>query len=250
MDFNRSLMGRSLMGAALLGATVFSTNASAALSGSVGMFSEYMWRGLPQTDGAAVQGSINFAAESGLYAGTWISNLGYGGAGWANGVPAGTEQDLYAGYAGGMGAVKYDVGLVYEWVPEDGEANQDWSTFEVYGKLGMGPVLLSYFYSPEQNFVLGDGQGEASSYLTGTFTKPISETVSFVGTLSYFTGKEIERFLAAYGESGDGYMDYAAGVTVAIDGGYTASFSYVGTDFEPAGTDPKLVVGLTKAFDL
>lgn len=246
MKFNRSLMG-----VALLGATVFSTSASAALSGSVGVFSEYMWRGLPQTNGAAVQGSLNYAAESGLYAGTWVSNLGYGGAAWADGItPTGTEQDFYVGFASGMGAVKYDVGVVYEWVPEDGEVDQDWSTLEIYGKLGVGPVLVTYLYSPEQNFVLGDGQGESSSYLTGTFTQPISEKLSFVGTLSYFTGKEIERFLDAVGEPGDGYIDYLAGLTVAIDGGYTASFSYVGTDIEAPGSDPKVVVGLTKAFDL
>lgn len=245
---------RSVASAVLVGATVFSSAAFAGASGSVGAFSEYMWRGLPQTGGAAVQGSLNYAFDSGLYVGTWVSNLGYGGSSWPGvGKTSGTEQDVYGGFAGSAGDFKYDLGVVYEWVPEENEDNTNWSTLEIYGKVGYGPVLISYFYSPEQNFVQGaskDYEGDSSSYITGTVTLPMTEKLSFVGTLSYFTGKEIEKFMDNIGESGNGYMDYAVGVTAAIDGGYTAGFSYIGTDISAPGPNPKLVVSLTKAFEL
>lgn len=49
------------------------------VSGSVGLVSDYRFRGVSQSDeNLAVQGGFTIAHESGLYIGTWGSNL----AGW------------------------------------------------------------------------------------------------------------------------------------------------------------------------
>ncbi|WPL16427.1 hypothetical protein Thiowin_01381 [Thiorhodovibrio winogradskyi] len=46
------------------------------LSANIGAVSNYMWRGVTQTgDGAAVQGGVDAAHESGFSAGTWASNI-------------------------------------------------------------------------------------------------------------------------------------------------------------------------------
>jgi hypothetical protein len=50
-------------------------------SANIGAVSNYMWRGVTQTgDGAAVQGGLDVAHESGFYIGTWASNID-----WDNG---------------------------------------------------------------------------------------------------------------------------------------------------------------------
>ena len=48
------------------------------LTGNFGFFSQYIFRGLSQTDaGPAAQGGFDWAHESGFYAGTWASNISW-----------------------------------------------------------------------------------------------------------------------------------------------------------------------------
>ena len=43
---------------------------------NVGLFSEYIFRGIAQTGGKpAVQGGFDYGHSSGFYAGTWASNI-------------------------------------------------------------------------------------------------------------------------------------------------------------------------------
>src|SRR3954463_3838966 len=47
-------------------------------TGNVGLFSQYIFRGLTQTDrNPAVQGGFDYAHKSGFYAGTWASNISW-----------------------------------------------------------------------------------------------------------------------------------------------------------------------------
>ena len=48
-------------------------------SASVAMSSDYVWRGYSQTDSEpAISGSFDYGHASGLYAGTWASNVDFG----------------------------------------------------------------------------------------------------------------------------------------------------------------------------
>ena len=48
------------------------------LTANVGIFSQYIFRGLTQTDAKpAFQGGFDFAHESGFYLGTWGSNISW-----------------------------------------------------------------------------------------------------------------------------------------------------------------------------
>src|SRR3977135_1191 len=65
---------------------------------NVGLFSEYIFRGIGQTAGrAAVQGGFAYAHSSGFYAGTWASNIS-----WLEDFGAynrsSLEWDFYGGY--------------------------------------------------------------------------------------------------------------------------------------------------------
>ena len=61
------------------------------VSGSAAIVSDYRFRGVSQSDRAlAVQAGLTVSHESGLYVGTWASNL----AGWGTFGGSNTELDL------------------------------------------------------------------------------------------------------------------------------------------------------------
>jgi uncharacterized protein (TIGR02001 family) len=107
MKMNRLAMA---CGAAMLG---FSSIASAEVSTNIGITSNYFWRGLSQSDDStAFSGGIDWSGETGLYAGTWLSEA------WGD-----YELDLYGGFAAEAGDFGYDVGLIYYTYSSDAEAN-------------------------------------------------------------------------------------------------------------------------------
>src|SRR5262245_30860905 len=68
---------------------------------------DYDFRGISQSaQDVAIQASVDFAADSGFYAGAWASNVDFGDA-------TSYETDLYTGFAGKAGSFGYDVGVVY-----------------------------------------------------------------------------------------------------------------------------------------
>ncbi|SFF58271.1 conserved hypothetical protein [Fontimonas thermophila] len=235
---------RSVVSAAVLGAAVFSGGVSAGVSVNVGAVSEYIFRGIPQTGGSAVQGGIDYAHDSGFYVGTWASNIGFGG---------GTEQDLYAGFGGEVGGVSYDARITYYWYPEEDEVSAELSTLEFGFTVGYGPVSLGYSYADENNFFIGDGNGKEAGYLQLSGSFPIiADKLSFDASIGFYHGDEIERFLTSIGSTDDTYMDYKIGLTATLDAGFSATFQYIMTDIEAPGSDdePKFVMGLSKSFDL
>jgi len=71
------------------------------LSFNLGLYSEYVFRGVALTDGPAVQGGIDLGHKSGFYVGTWWSNVDKNFTGHGDGFSGGNhlETDWYAGYA-------------------------------------------------------------------------------------------------------------------------------------------------------
>ncbi len=79
-------------------AIILSTGAQADLSGNLGWASEYIFRGVSQSDSSAFVG-LDFE-QSGFYAGTWAAD-----------VDQGAEVDFYFGYGGELAEViSYRVG--------------------------------------------------------------------------------------------------------------------------------------------
>ncbi|NYD91838.1 TorF family putative porin [Sphingomonas melonis] len=119
------------------------------VSGSVGLVSDYRFRGVSQSDkDMAVQGGLTIAHDSGLYVGTWASNL----AGWGTFGGANMELDLIGGYKHALGPnATLDVGLTWYMYP-GGAAKTDFA--EPYARLTgtAGPATLtaSVAYAPKQ----------------------------------------------------------------------------------------------------
>jgi len=105
------------------------------VSGNVALTSDYVWRGISQTDGSpAVQGGFDAGFDSGLYAGIWGSNIDFGG-------DESLEVDTYAGWAGEFSGVGVDVGFInYHYPTSDDGTNFS----EAYAGVSFGPFSLTY----------------------------------------------------------------------------------------------------------
>lgn len=111
----------------------WSTSASVALS------SEYVWRGISQTQSdPAISGSFDVGHSSGLYAGVWGSNVDFG-------TDASVELDYYAGFAGDIAdsGFSYDVGGIYYDYPSEDVLD----FFEVYGNLSYSFLTAGVNYT-------------------------------------------------------------------------------------------------------
>ena len=130
------------LASALLTSSIYSVNAVAdSLSANVGATSNYLWRGLEQTNGkSAVSGGIDYSADSGFYAGTWASN-----ADWAEGMTY--ELDFYAGFGGAISdSVSYDVGFIYYAYPDEATGDADFSEAYLnisFSALTVGAAVLT-----------------------------------------------------------------------------------------------------------
>lgn len=93
--------------------------AQGALTANVGVTSNYIWRGVTQTnDDAAVSGGVDWAINKNFYAGTWVSSLGGGGD---------YELDFYGGYVDKFGEFDFDAGLITYQYPKDGSTLDDFT---------------------------------------------------------------------------------------------------------------------------
>jgi uncharacterized protein (TIGR02001 family) len=143
--FKRTLMAGAIAAAISLPGLAFAQAAPAdakpaeakppyTLTGNFGIFSQYIFRGLTQTNTKpAAQGGFDWAHESGFYAGTWMSNISWPkeNASTNNsllGTPnviSGTyesggslEWDFYGGYKWSLPQdFGIDVGTLYYWYP-------------------------------------------------------------------------------------------------------------------------------------
>lgn len=214
------------------------------VTGSVGLVTDYRFRGVSQTDKEmAVQGGITATHASGVYVGTWASNL----SGWGTFGGSNMELDLVGGFATEVSSgVTLDVGLTWYMYP-GGSSNTDFA--EPYVKLSttMGPAkaLIGVAYAPKQE-ALGRWYLDADSYATGIPDAPGAKSDNFYvwGDVSGGvpnTPVSLKAHLGySDGNSGLGpngtsvaptgsYLDWMLGADLAL-GPVTLGVAYVDTD--------------------
>jgi uncharacterized protein (TIGR02001 family) len=106
----------------------------ASVSANVSFASDYIWRGMTQTDGPAMSGGFDYEAESGFYAGIWGSNVNFNDG-------AGSELDYYFGYGFEVNGIGVDLGYVAFDYPEN---NTGLDFEEVVLGLSMGDLGLTF----------------------------------------------------------------------------------------------------------
>ena len=230
---------RSICIASVLAAA--STTAVAEVTANAGVTNNYIWRGLTQTTNqAAVQGGIDWAGDSGLYAGTWVSNVQYA----ADDIYS-YEHDLYFGFAGGD-AFTYDIGWLY--YNYDDEARFDFH--EIYGTIGYNDLSLSAWVLTGTEADEGPGQdfGAGSTYyLSLDYGFELSNGLGIGLHIGQHSGDFSEAFNGVPGD----YIDY--NISFAID---DFTFMITQTDLDDAGADNldndgmKFVIGYSMEFGL
>jgi uncharacterized protein (TIGR02001 family) len=154
---------------------------------------DYDFRGVTQSaQNPALQGSVDFAADSGFYAGIWGSNIDFG-----KGDPN-IEVDFYAGWGGGED-ITWDTGIVYY----DYVSATDLAYPEAYFGLGWKYFEAKAWYA----WNYGGSHGN-ERYFEGNVTYPLPAGFGLTGHMGYTNGN---GFHNAYDQSS--YMDWSAGVT-------------------------------------
>jgi uncharacterized protein (TIGR02001 family) len=255
---------RNVLKAVVCAGVLASPAAMAGVSGNAGVVSEYLFRGIEQSGGAAVQGGIDWSTGPGIYLGTWASNTG------GPAASGGTEVDLYGGWAGKAGPVGLDFGAIYYLYNEDEEdlffgpgvptALDYW---EVYAKLSVSYFALQAYYTTDYlgdaNAYFADSIGKDTSFMYVNLLAnfPLTETLTLGLQVGNSSGEGAEVAWDATAE--DGYTDYSVSLTKTLDAGLAFSFGLYNTTLEAGdgfGTVPfdddgiKAVVGLKKTFDL
>lgn len=209
------------------------------VTGSVGLVSDYRFRGVSQSDEQlAVQGGLTIAHESGFYIGTWGSNL----AGWGTFGGANMELDLIAGYKVPVGGGTLDVGATWYMYP-GGFDNTDF--IEPYAKLSgtLGPASLTagVAYAPKQE-ALGAWYRNGTAAANGVYTNPGDKNDNLyvwgdVSSAIPNTGLTVKGHIG-YSKGNDGLGPFAT--SVAPTGEYADWL--IGADYTIAGTP--LTVGV------
>ena len=204
---------------------------SADVSANVGVSSNYLFRGVTQTDNsAAVQGGLDYEHASGLYAGVWGSNVDFGDG-------TSYEFDLYAGYSGAIDDIGYDVGYIYYAYP-DAPASIDFG--EIYGELSYGYLSAGLAYTTNSdNSTPGlYVEGDVFYYLAAHI--PLENDFSAGVTLGYYDFTDDKK--PSVGEASYGH----AAANVTKDAG---AFGYVSLNLEYSDIDPGSALGSVNSDD-
>lgn len=151
-----TLLAISVLASVAFGSSV--ALAESPLTANISVTNDYLFRGLTQTaDQAAVQGGIDYAFSSGVYMGTWLSNVaaqGTGGGASFYGTNGNYEQDLYAGYNFDAGPVGLDLGYIKYMYPVDSSNKLDYDEVSVKASWMMLTANVSYTVSKEDKSIV------------------------------------------------------------------------------------------------
>ena len=223
---------------------------------NVSVSNNYLWRGLTQSENKpAVSGGIDYAHESGIYVGTWVSNVEYASGTDSSGDAFSYENDWYIGYAGEYNGISYDFGFLF--YNYDEEANFDFG--ELYGSLGyMGfsvtAYVLTHTEADESDGIANAGQAYdlgfgSTYYISADYAFEIKDGLELGLHVGYYDGDFVDSFNFANGTFD--YVDYNVSLS---KGGFGFVVSH--TDLDDSGDiglqngSVKFVVSYTVDFDL
>lgn len=207
------------------------------VTGNIGLFSSYRFRGIDQTFGRpAVQGGIDYSHASGFYAGNWNSNVS-SGAGYPDGN---LEMDFYAGYKTTVGAVGLDIGGLYYYYPGSEARPLSNSNRKNIGASSSGTVhngelyiagtwnivTLKYSHAVTDYFNLPDSKG--AGYLDLSANYDLGDGWGVNGHVGHLNVRKFD-YAASTASTSANYTDWKIGVSKDISG-WSVGAAYVGTN--------------------
>ena len=200
------------------------------VSFNVGAATDYVFRGVSQTDGnPQVFGGVDLTAGK-FYTGVWASNVDFN-----NGT--GAEYDIYAGYKPQVGPVAMDLGVVYYgYTNQPSGPNEDYYEVKVAGSVpvGKGAIGGAVYYSPE--FF---GETGVATYVELNGSVPVDDKWTLSGAIGH---QDVDY-------AGD-YNTWNLGVSYALSSNVGLDLRYTDTDEHDFGDifDARVVLGLKATF--
>ncbi|MCR5879389.1 TorF family putative porin [Phenylobacterium sp. J367] len=203
------------------------------LSFNVGAASDYVFRGISQTDeDPQIFGGVDATIGSIGYAGVWASNVEFN-----NGTDL--EFDIYGGIKPTVGAVTFDIGLIYYgYVDSPPGPDQDYWEGKLAASTAAGPATIgaALYYSPEFFGETGD-----ATYVEVNGALPLGESKFTVsGALGYQSV-----------DVGVDYTTWNLGLGLGLTDNISLDLRYWDTDEHDAlGKlgDSRVVIGVKAAF--
>jgi uncharacterized protein (TIGR02001 family) len=189
-------------------------------SANVGLYSDYLFRGISFSDDKpAIQGGFDYAHSSGLYLGTWASNLSI-----LNDDDETSETnieiDIYGGFASEFGesGIGYDLGMV-RYIYPGTNSDQDIDYNEYYGGLSYSYFSAMVFYTDDWG-----NTGEDEIYYKLGFDYDLPYGLALSAHYGYTDSDRNDGTNLS-----DSYSDYGIGLTKGF-AGLDWSVGYYGTD--------------------
>jgi uncharacterized protein (TIGR02001 family) len=222
-------------------ATADAQENSSPVTANVGVFSQYVFRGLTQTDRhPAIQGGFDYAHASGAYVGTWLSNIS-----WFTDTNAGNsanlEWDFYAGYkktwaqgfSTDVGYLRYQYPGSYPALPL-GTVKPN--TNEAYAAIGWKWLGFKYSYAFSDLFGVENSDG--SQYLDLTATVPLNEQLvlaAHAGRQRYTGASTAARLAGTSNDALYTYDDYRVTLTYTLPHGWSTAATFTTSTARDAG---------------
>ena len=216
---------------AAMGGSALAADDDISLAFNLGAASDYMFRGVSQTNnGGQVYGGVDATLYGIGYAGAWVSNVDFN-----NGTDL--EYDLYAGVKPVLGPVNLDLGVIYYgYANQPANSHEDYVEYKAAGSTAVGPATIgvAVFYSPE--FF---GKTGKATYYEVNGAMPVVDKVSVSGAIGH---QEIE--------GPADYNTWNLGVGYALNDHVGFDLRYHDTDEHGFGDiyDAKIVVGVKASF--
>ena len=232
-------MNKNIIAIAATSLLAISASSHAALSSTVNLTSDYTFNGVSQTmNDPALQASFDYAADNGFYAGTWASNVDFGGADDTN-----IEWDAYVGKFYQLNnKVGLDTGIAYYTYHGD-DASDTYNYPEAYAKFAynssMGDTEFNFWYSWDY-FGVG-----ADHYIAMVaHTVQIAEGHSIKVTFDRSTSADEDKWSW---DGGDAYNHYRAEYMTSWQG-FDFNLAAENTSIDSNNTDERIVLGVSRTF--
>ena len=250
----KSLISTAVLGALAAPSFVFAADAAPAsdftASYNVGLFSQYIFRGLTQTNNKpALQGGFDVNHKSGLYIGGWASNVSWlrdnanAAAGPVYQSGGSLEIDLYGCFKTDVKGVGIDVGALQYYYP--GALNKavydKANTTELYGALSYGwlqakvsSVVSKDAWAFGKKYNAGtNGDDERGTYYAELNANiPLADTG--ITALIHVGRQEFNQAKSSPTNPEASYTDWKLGLTKGFDGGLNIGAFYTDTNISTA----------------
>ena len=250
----KSLITTAVLGALAAPSFVFAADAAPAsdftAAYNVGLFSQYIFRGLTQTNNKpALQGGFDVNHKSGLYIGGWASNVSWlrDNANEAVGPVyqsgGSLEIDLYGGFKTDVKGVGIDIGALQYYYP--GALNKavydKANTTELYGALSYGwlqakvsSVVSKDAWAFGKKYNAGtNGDDERGTYYAELNANiPLADTG--ITALIHVGRQEFNQAKSLPTNPEASYTDWKLGLTKGFDGGLNIGAFYTDTNISTA----------------